>query len=627
MIRAFRRLSDTWLFKGILVLAILSFVSLWGVGGVELFFSPSGKAAVTMDGAEITGAEVLQEFEWETNKYRKIMPMGFSYQDALRYGLLQESLYNAIYKKVMAQVAKDNNIIIPDSIVLEYIRTNPEFMDENRQFKRSIFLQVLADSGLSEVDFIKLAQADIIDGYILDTNRIFPVAPKSMVELISKQRNSIRDAVVVNINTEKMKLSEPVSEDEILGFYEENQDIFMTPEYRDFTVATISYDDIMNNINIPDEELKAIFEQEKDTLNTPENRYIYGLIFDAKDEAKANEAVAELKSGKKDFKKIAMEKLLQFENEYEWGFVAEDFLIEELKTPVFTAKKNAIIGPIKTIDNKLYVLKVTEIKPFKEAVFKDKKTELVKRIQKERADELVYSIIENIESDIDINTPINEIAKKHNLKTTNYKKQTLENKELNFTILDTAFAMENEELSGVMDYNDGLFIIKMNSITEPKLKSISEVQKQIKNILTTQQKQDIATALLKEVMETAKNEGIIKSLKNKKLNYQTIKAIKLEDEKKNNLSKQDITRLFALTKGEAFYNQTASGYTIVGLSNIQNSKKEMNNIKKSEVINNIEDSIIKSIEQQFYMNYAYDLKVKTHDKVIEDTFKSLLKQE
>ncbi len=625
MIIAFRKLNDTWFFKGILVLAILSFVSLWGVGGVSLLFSDANKVAVEMDGREITNEQVLKEFEWELNNYRSFMPMGFSYSDAIAAGVFEESLYNSIYRGVMAEIAEKNEIIIPDSLVFEYIKLDPQFADEGGQFKRTVFLDVLSKSKIPEQEFIQIARSDIVESYILDSNRAFPIAPKTMLDLTVEQRTSLRDAIVINIKSNAMKLKEKASDDELQGFYEENKNLFTAPEYRDFPVASITYEQIMDKIDVSEDELELIFEEEKEALHTPETRQLWGMVFEDKDKKKADEAVADLKAGK-DFKNVAMNKRFIFEeHEWNWGYIAEQYLVEELREPVFKGKVGDIIGPIKSVaSDRTYVVLIKDVKAGKKATFKDKRDMLLKRIKKERSEDEVYALTEAIEEDMAVNTSVEEIAKKHGLKFVEYKNIPSNNKKIDRDVLETAFLLQDEEFSGVVESNDGFFITKVTNIVEPKLKPFNTVKKQVTEIFNTNQKQDIATALANEVIKLSSEKGIKQAAKDKNLATSSIRNLALKSDKENTkLSEKDIEKLFLLNKGEAFVNPVADGYVIVGLGGIAKSNTKITVAKESEIKNDVEDSIIKSLEQQFYMDYASELNVQTDEKVIGDTVKKL----
>ena len=92
------------------------------------------------------------------------------------------------------------------------------------------------------------------------------------------------------------------SEAELTKFYEAHPDLFRAPEYRGFTLASLSPSDLKPAAEIPEDKLRSEYEQRKDEFETPEQRQIQQIL--APTEEKAKEAEAALAAGK-DFQEVA----------------------------------------------------------------------------------------------------------------------------------------------------------------------------------------------------------------------------------------------------------------------------------------------------------------------------------
>jgi len=79
-------------------------------------------------------------------------------------------------------------------------------------------------------------------------------------------------------------------------FYDSHPDLFRAPEYRGFTIASLSPADLEQPVEIAEDELRKEYEQRKDEFETPDRREIQQIL--APSEEKAKEAEAALAAGK-----------------------------------------------------------------------------------------------------------------------------------------------------------------------------------------------------------------------------------------------------------------------------------------------------------------------------------------
>src|SRR5206468_3772263 len=92
------------------------------------------------------------------------------------------------------------------------------------------------------------------------------------------------------------------SEADLGKFHEAHPDLFRAPEYRGFTVASLSPGDLEPKEALPEDKLRSEYEQRKEEFETPDRREIQQIL--APSEEKAKEAAAALAAGK-DWKEVA----------------------------------------------------------------------------------------------------------------------------------------------------------------------------------------------------------------------------------------------------------------------------------------------------------------------------------
>ena len=133
---------------------------------------------------------------------------------------------------------------------------NPKFRTSDGQFDRTLFSAVLAQNHLTEDQFVTLLRHDIPRDDLGQAVALGATAPQSMADLLFRYRNEKRVADIVALLTADAGDVGQPSEAELTAFYDGHQDLFRAPEYRGFTVASLSPPDIAQGIEIPEAKLK-----------------------------------------------------------------------------------------------------------------------------------------------------------------------------------------------------------------------------------------------------------------------------------------------------------------------------------------------------------------------------------
>jgi len=197
------------------------------------------------------------------------------------------------------------------------------------------------------------------------------------------------DDKVVALELEKENVS--VSDKEVdaeLAIYVENaggQEAFdaalkqNTMTEKEFKANIIDYLSIRKiiepRIEITDEDIKAYFEENKDSFNEEEQVAASHIL--VADEATANKVAKKLADGE-DFATLAEEfstDTMSAENGGELGLFPRGKMVPEFEEVAFSMKVDAISDPVKT-EHGYHLIKVTDKKAAKEAVFSERKEEI-----------------------------------------------------------------------------------------------------------------------------------------------------------------------------------------------------------------------------------------------------------
>jgi len=136
-------------------------------------------------------------------------------------------------------------------------------------------------------------------------------------------------------------------------------------------------------IDITEEELQTYFDENKASFDEPEQVEASHILVE--DESTASKVAEKLEAGG-DFAKLAAEystDTSNAENGGELGFFAKGDMVEEFEKTAFSMEVGTISDPVKT-EFGYHIIKVTDKKEAKEAVFEDHKEDINEILFKEK---------------------------------------------------------------------------------------------------------------------------------------------------------------------------------------------------------------------------------------------------
>jgi peptidyl-prolyl cis-trans isomerase D len=367
------------------------------------------------------------------------------------------------------------------------------------------------------------------------------------------------------------------SDADLSKYYDAHQDNFRAPEYRAFTMASLSTADLAATIQIPDDKLKSEYDQRKDDLAVPEQREVEQILAPSEDVAKQAE---EALTAGKDWKEVATTIAKQDPDTIELGLMKQSEMPEELAGPAFDLQVNQASQPIQSPLG-WHILRVTKIVPAATQTFEQAKPALKEALAKEEALDKLDKIGNQADDALAGGASITDIASKYGLKVTKIDAADVggrdpDGKPVTMPVggadaLKALFQTEQGDTSRVIDTEDGaIYAIHTDKVIAPRVKPLAEVKDQVTAAWEQDQKRD---ALAKEAKDLVAAVTAGKTLKEvaaeKNLTVTTSAPLSRRAQANAGVPPTLVAKLFTAKKGDTVSADDDTGASVAQLQEIQ----------------------------------------------------------
>jgi peptidyl-prolyl cis-trans isomerase D len=481
MLQAIRTRAGSYLVKLLFIVLIAAF-GVWGIG--DIFRSrQTDTVAATVGGQSIPIEEVRIQLQRTIEGLRSQFGENFDIAQAKRLGLVDNVVDHLVERSLLDQEAARMKLDLSDRVVRGAILADPNFRGADGQFDRFRFQQLLAANRLSEQAYVERLRRDIPANDLLHAASVGVTAPPPLVEALYRYRDEKRVADIVLLPVAALGDIGQPSDADLTAFYESHRDEFRAPEYRGFTLLSLTPADIAKSIKISDEQLQRAFDQDAEDFQLPERREVQQIL--APSEEVAKQAAAALAAGK-GFREVATTIAKQDPQTIDLGLVERKRLPSALAEIAFDLKPNVPSEPVKSPLG-WHILRVVKIEPAKTESFAEAKPKLLaKMVQREAVDRL-YKLANQVDDALAGGANIDEIANKFGLKKTviaaiDVNGSDPAGKPVQLPVeaspvLKLAFATEKGQTSRVEEAKDGaLYLLRVGSVTPPQVRPLAAVK-------------------------------------------------------------------------------------------------------------------------------------------------------
>ncbi len=479
MLTNMRKSTKNPIVKFVLFGALILAFGTWGVTDY-LQIQPGDDPAASVGDVDISTYQLYDSYQRQLARLQigQIEP-----EQARLLGLADQVLQSMIEQTVFDAETNSLGLTTDDETLAAAIRSNPAFRNELGQFDRLRFQQILSANGMNEGMFTADLREQTTRAQLLDTVTTGLQAPSEYVDRLFKYYGEQRVAETFTVTVDTTAAVAAPTESDLKAYYDENQDRFETPELREVTYLEITPDTVLSGIEIADDRLRSAYEDRRAQFTVAERRRVLRILVDDKETADA--VIARVSAGE-DFAEVAQDVSGEDEATIDLGLVSRDQIPDPaLADAAFVLETEALSAPVQGMFG-WYVVTATAVEAGSTQPFEEVRDQIRDDLAREQAIDRVYGLASEVEDLVSSGTSLEVTADQLDLKTATVAALGPSGEDADGTpipdlpsgrFLEVAFEqVQGEDGFLTETEDDGFFVLRVDSVTPPRLKTLDEVR-------------------------------------------------------------------------------------------------------------------------------------------------------
>ncbi len=374
------------------------------------------------------------------------------------------------------------NFIIDETIVATQTKKRfPNLYTNNNKIDELALNSFLQQQRLKIDDLVKIinyeTRSNVFDELFFNLN-----IPLKFESLINRHNNHSRNLDLIKLSVKEYELNNfqnldvNINNQEIVDYFNQNIDSYMSPEKRDISYILIDKNDYADQLQPSNSQIEQYYNNNKKLFLQPEKRDFLQFNFKSLEEASEfkNNTVA---LNAEEVIKFAEENNITFNNFTE---LSKDEVLEELSEVIFKLQENNVSSVIETTLAKHIVI-VSKIYPEFQNSIEASRDKISKTLLDVELSNFISDLKNKISQEILDGFSLSEIANNNSLsiKTINNAERTFDTVKDDLArneIIAKAFSSNKDFVSDVEDINNSQsIIINVDNILFEKPYELNEV--------------------------------------------------------------------------------------------------------------------------------------------------------
>jgi peptidyl-prolyl cis-trans isomerase D len=602
MLDLLRKKTQSPFIQGTILIIVLVFI-FWGVGSG---INDNLNIVATVNNEGIPYEDFQKAYTQLTTQYRN------QFGGNLPKGLLEsldlesQTMDQLIQRTLLRQGAREMGIMVSNLEVQQAVEKMEAFRT-NGSFNVELYKNILSSSGMMPSSFEASMRTDLLSGKVLShLARFAKLTPLEVNELFGYDNKEI-SIEYISFSGSDFKEEIDVTEEELLAFYEEKKDNYMTdPQVKlNFLLFPFKTDE---KLVITDEEVESFYRLNFNLYNTPEQRSARHILIktsaeDSEDvlSEKLNRAeqVLEMAKTGEDFSELAK----QFSEDPtgpiggDLGLFSRGRMVKPFDDAVFALNEGEISDIVETQFG-FHVIKVEKVEPAHTRTLEEAKDEITLQLQKQKGNERAFTGATEAYEKIILAGSLEKFSQQNTDITVNktefFPRKSPEKS--GFTegminepaFLNAAFTLNKGELSSLIETAKGYAIIFATDKKVPEIAPLDDVKEQVQQDYISVKSETMAQETAQEVLASLKEQGSVDLVAEATKHGKSLENsgyITRNGSTDSNLPNQIVTLGFELSEETPFPEEIVSAYGafyVFRVMEIRQPSPELYNEKEKE---------------------------------------------
>ena len=387
---------------GLLFVLLIVAMGAWGV--TDVFSGGLGGNLAAAGDVKLTDAALDQQVERELRTATDDRGRSLSKAQAVESGLVDQVYQRELFRTALIAYANDLGAGVTDQAVLDIIRTDESFQTDTGSFDPARYRQLLDANGFTTAMFENFIKRDLTISRLTETSQAALQPPPSLSSLQAAYSGELRRAAWFTLSRSSLPDAEPVTDEDITAFYDEQKQALTNPPRRAVSLIHLTVDDFLNQSEFSAEELRSYYDSVKQQqFAGPDTRTWTEFVFES--EADARSALGRIAGG------ADPASLTGLANSAQRSGQKASMSNSDLADRVFgqTAQPGGIFGPVQTRD--FYtVIRLESIEPGDVEPFETVRDQIVEDLSREQAIGLYYDSLTRLDNLIGTGADLEDIG-------------------------------------------------------------------------------------------------------------------------------------------------------------------------------------------------------------------------
>ncbi len=555
--------------KGILGIIIVAFLALvfglWGIG--DYLTGATEKFAASVDGVEISQTKFEKALARQRQRMEEMFQGQMPDSPVFQQRMKEQVLDQLITQQVMQKMVHDEGYRVADVVLAQKIK-NMDAFQQDGVFDNKSYQAIVQSQGMGVKEFENLFRNDLAIQQLQDAVVRSTVIGKAELNILNQIQQQTRDINYLQFDDVNFQKKVKVTDEQIAEYFDANSSRYMHPEMVSISYVELRTDDVVSDVEIDEEAVRRLYDEYVLSMTSKEQRKARHILISVAEDADestqkqkkalASDLLSKLKKGES-FESLAKENSEDpgsAPSGGDLGWVSKGMMVPEFDAALFKLKKGQTSELVKS-NFGYHIIHLDDIKSEKVASYDAKKAELRKQLKAQMSEDGFYEKSELMATTAyESDQSLQEVADVLGLKiktTPAFSRASGQGIAADAKVRTAAF---NDEVisegrnSDVIELSkDHVLVLRVDTHTEAKPKTLDEVKSVIKQVLRTKQAREKAMAAALDALSKLE-QG--KSIKSEELQSSAkliqLGSIKRDDAKSNS---QVVNAAFTMLKPSA----------------------------------------------------------------------------